>query len=37
MMKNPAPKEEKIIKEITNLFKLKKNKMSLELKTKKSF
>ena len=32
-MENPKPGEEKVIKDIRNLFRLKKNKMTLQLKT----
>ena len=32
-MQNPKPGEEKVIKDIRNLFRLKKNKMTLQLKT----
>ena len=31
-MENPRPEEEKIIKDIRNLFRLKKNKMTLQLR-----
>ena len=31
-MENPSCEEEKIIRDIRNLFRLKKNKMTLELK-----
>ena len=32
-MENSKPGEEKVIKDIRNLFRLKKNKMTLQLKT----
>ena len=32
MMENPRPEEENIIKVIRNLFRLKKNKIGLQLK-----
>ena len=31
MMENPRPEKEKVIKDIRNLFRLKKNKMTLQL------
>ena len=37
MIKSPRLKEEKIIKHIRNLFRLKKNKMTLQLKTQEIF
>ena len=30
-MENPRPEKEKVIKDIRNLFRLKKNKMTLQL------
>ena len=37
MMENPRPEEEKIIKDIRNFFRLKKNKMKLQLRIKEIF
>ena len=37
MMKNPRPEKEKIIKDIRMLFRIKKNKMTLQLKIHENF